>query len=80
MASRMDKWGWELPYAGYFGGVATMSVKQFEQVLKRQPLSDICIDRLQVNGFSNMFWGWGAEDDDMQQRVRWAVKLLVAGV
>ena len=44
MASRMDKWGWELPYTGYFGGVATMSVKQFEQVLKRQPLRDICID------------------------------------
>jgi len=54
MASRMDKWGWELPYAGYFGGVATLLVKQFEQ----------------VNGFSNMFWGWGAEDDDMQRRLR----------
>ena len=40
MASRMDKWGWELPYAGYFGGVATLSVKQFEQVLKLRPLGD----------------------------------------
>ena len=46
MASRMDKWGWELPYAGYFGGVATLSVKQFEQVLKLRPLGDICIDSI----------------------------------
>ena len=32
MASRMDKWGWKLPYANYFGGVATMTAKQFKQV------------------------------------------------
>ena len=23
-----------------------------------------------VNGFSNQFWGWGGEDDDMSTRVR----------
>jgi len=23
-----------------------------------------------VNGFSNKFWGWGGEDDDMSNRVR----------
>ena len=24
----------------------------------------------QVNGFSNLFWGWGGEDDDISNRLR----------
>ena len=24
----------------------------------------------QVNGYSNQFWGWGGEDDDMGHRVK----------
>lgn len=41
-----------LPYRSIFGGVSAMTVEQFES----------------VNGFSNAFFGWGGEDDDMSNR------------
>ena len=41
-----------LRYKGYFGGVTAMSAQQFRD----------------VNGFSNIFWGWGGEDDELRQR------------
>ncbi|XP_013140807.1 PREDICTED: beta-1,4-N-acetylgalactosaminyltransferase bre-4-like [Papilio polytes] len=37
-----------------FGGVMVMTLEQFSI----------------VNGFSNKFWGWGGEDDDMHRRVQ----------
>ncbi|XP_048840330.1 beta-1,4-galactosyltransferase 4 [Brienomyrus brachyistius] len=45
--------GYRLRYEGYFGGVTAMSKEQFRN----------------VNGFSNKYWGWGGEDDDLRIRV-----------
>ena len=41
-----------MPYEGYFGGVLSAPNTIFED----------------VNGFSNTFYGWGGEDDDMYLR------------
>ena len=54
MSVAMDKFNYQLPYDGIFGGVSAMSVKYFNF----------------VKGFSNQFWGWGGEDDDMAMRLR----------
>ena len=53
MSVAVDKFDYQLPYEGIFGGVSAISVKHFNF----------------VNGFSNQFWGWGGEDDDLYCRV-----------
>ena len=39
-------------YKEFFGGVIAISPDHFQK----------------TNGFSNMFWGWGSEDDDFYKR------------
>lgn len=52
LAARAEQFGYKLPYQGYFGGVTIFDRESF----------------LKVNGYSNDYWGWGAEDDDMFNR------------
>lgn len=42
-----------VPYDRYFGGACLMK----EGHIRR------------VNGWSNVYWGWGGEDDDMWRRI-----------
>ena len=42
-----------LPYKGYIGGVFGIPGEAFEK----------------VNGFSNLYFGWGREDDDFRERL-----------
>ncbi|KAA0199064.1 hypothetical protein HAZT_HAZT008840 [Hyalella azteca] len=49
-----DTFNYKLPYETFFGGANAISVGHFRQ----------------LNGFSNKFWGWGGEDDDMANRIK----------
>ena len=53
MTVSLDKHEYKLLYNELFGGVEMFSDRHFKR----------------VNGFSNSFWGWGAEDDNMYRRV-----------
>ncbi|OXA59077.1 hypothetical protein Fcan01_04612 [Folsomia candida] len=53
MSVAVDKMGYKLPYRNLFGGISALTKEHFRK----------------VNGFSNSFWGWGAEDDDMAGRI-----------
>ena len=44
-------------YTTYFGGVSGMTREQYEA----------------INGFSNSFFGWGGEDDDLYNRLELCV-------
>jgi hypothetical protein len=41
-------------YSEIYGGVTSMTMNQM----------------IDVNGYSNLYWGWGGEDDDMSARIR----------
>ena len=45
----IDKFDYRLHYGTEYGGVTMIKPSQY----------------VEVNGYSNMFWGWGREDSDM---------------
>ena len=49
----VDKFNYRLFYSTLFGGVTAFSLSDF----------------LGANGYPNVYWGWGGEDDDMYLRV-----------
>ncbi|XP_017466438.1 PREDICTED: beta-1,4-N-acetylgalactosaminyltransferase bre-4 isoform X1 [Rhagoletis zephyria] len=56
MSVSIDTLNFKLPYRSIFGGVSAMTREHFQL----------------VNGFSNSYFGWGGEDDDMSNRLKHA--------
>ena len=52
LAAEAEQFGYKLPYPKYFGGVTLFDKYSFSR----------------INGYSNNYWGWGAEDDDVMYR------------
>jgi len=53
MCSSLNTFRYNLMYRDLFGGVIAIRRDQFKR----------------INGFSNMYWGWGGEDDDLSERI-----------
>ncbi|XGW05300.1 hypothetical protein V3C99_016014 [Haemonchus contortus] len=56
MGAAVNKFNYKLFYEKIFGGSSALTKDQFDK----------------TNGFSNRYWGWGGEDDDMYNRVIYA--------
>lgn len=54
MSSSINKFRFVLPYLTLFGGVISIRTSQYKM----------------VNGMSNEYFGWGAEDDDLYSRLQ----------
>ncbi|TNN15466.1 Beta-1,4-galactosyltransferase 1 [Schistosoma japonicum] len=50
----VSTWNYMLPYRSLIGGVLKISTDHF----------------ILANGYSNSYWGWGGEDDDLEIRLR----------
>ena len=57
MSSARSRRGFRLDYFQYMGGVVGFTPAQFRR----------------INGFSNLFFGWGGEDDNLSWRARQVV-------
>jgi beta-1,4-galactosyltransferase 1 len=55
MSIAVNTLGYRLPYEEIFGGVSMILVSDF----------------IKINGYSNLYFGWGGEDDDMFERLKY---------
>src|SRR5690606_8646077 len=55
LAGKASQFKYRMPYPEYFGGVTMFEKSEFDK----------------INGFSNDFWGWGCEDDDLYFRAKY---------
>lgn len=53
LATHASQFGWKMPHDKYFGGVVAFNRTDFDK----------------VNGYSNLFPGWGGEDDSLYYSV-----------
>ena len=53
IATACEQFGYKMPYRNYFGGVCLFNENDYKK----------------INGFSNSFNGWGAEDDNLLLRI-----------
>lgn len=53
LSSAMDRHGYKLLYPKLAGGVLKMTPEHF----------------VRINGYSNLYWVWGGEDDDLYRRI-----------
>jgi hypothetical protein len=56
LAGCVEQFGYRMPYGDYIGGVLLVRPDDF----------------VRCNGFSNRYWGWGSEDDDLYLRLTMA--------
>jgi len=54
IATACEQYDYKMPYKDYFGGICLFNEKDFKT----------------INGFSNSFKGWGAEDDNLLFRIK----------
>ena len=63
----IDKWNYTIPFFYIYGGITAYSVEAFENIngfrYKKQVRTLLIL-------FSNEYWGWGGEDDDMLYRAK----------
>ena len=60
----IDKFNYKDHYGTEFGGVTMLKPDQY----------------IKANGYSNLYWGWGKEDDDMAFRIKQSGQVLYSTI